>query len=608
MAGLERIGVALSQVIVIADRFDSLGARLSAIVAGRAVADALGCDYGFVWEVRPENIDYAAGEFFDAAFCARYLRSPDEFVDWDRIRWHEMRALTLQDARGRVDAVDRPTVLRYEDAFSMGSFAGEEPEVPARRFQGAFDGVSLAAEPGRLRALVDDAMTDVTLAVHARLGDLVTGPWSQFPQRGKFRPAAFIDEAIERLHPEPLVVISDTVEFVSSRARRYEHVQGLDEVIPGYEGLSEQTRSWVDLFALMAVDRIIAPASSAFSRFAAAVSGGEIVDALSDVPEQERVALLRRHVGASPEEPTAFFEQLRAREICYLLDSANSELSVTERDSLAQAATRMDPQYVGGHARRAVTAAARGRWQRAQQASDRAIALSELNTVHDDPRVEAYVGALVQAAARAAVSGHDATARLDDLCSRLHEQRPYQQPAADIRRAADHVRLTSRLLAGNRRARLVGSARRRLRRLTPSAAPPGGEPMIWDDDGNSPALASLEMISWWMGDWMSGSGSGSGFHAPQARFRSLRSSANGIAWFECEVEGADRVPGLVVEGAGLTVCAPRAWATSAVDRNLFWMPAPAPLADILASPEASSQIRTTLLQPGSSGRGSGATN
>ena len=573
-------------LFVLADRWDALGARLTPITNAIATADALGAEFRFVWPRRADTLDYPASRLLSPRFCARHEVPGGELDDLPRIDATEVFGRTLATATAMVDDLDQDSVVLLRDPYPVAAaFADEEPAAARARFRRAFARLELGHEAAAISEAIEADLSGIGTAVHVRYGDIVSGAWSQFVWRQKFRPSAFVERALAvqpALDPRDVLVVSDTTEFVEKLQARFPFVRGLADLCARARELSEPERGWADFFALLRAERILAPSFSAFSGLAALAGGAERLDVIDCIPEADRVHELQAALHGAGEPTSPFFRQLRARELCYLLDSDTGELGVRERLVTAQEARIMDPSFVGAHAREAAALVAVGDLTTAVESGARTVRLAEQTTRQDDQSVEAHATLLN---ARVVASVCDARHIDRELAVRSIGEaaahfgsftRAYVSQVGDIAHTAEFVHRLVALALAPDSARPLVPRRQTVRRSLAQLAPAGVRghlPMpVWQDGTYDSTLALLERLAAWLTTQTTTvlrRKQRSASSLP-CSMRPLLVSANGVRWFEIEPVQPLTARGILVTGGPSAASALGVPAWSAP--NLFWLP------------------------------------
>lgn len=572
------------RLLVVSDRWDSLGGRLVSLVNARAVASALGADFGFVWPRRGETIDYPASALFSAAFCERHEIHPAALDDHVRVAGRELFSLTLAEATSRAATFEPNTAVFISQPFAPERFSGETPEEATRRFRVACDSLEFSDEAAAIRSMIGRDVGTPPTALHARFGDIVAGAWSQWVPREKFRPLVFFELAARRhSSDEPIVAVSDTPEIVERLRERVSAVRGVGDLCPGYRTLTGPARDWADLFTLWSSQLILSPSISAFSRFAALASGGQLFDVLGAVPPDQRVATMLA-TAQSGGAATEFDASLRARELCYLLDSDSGELSVTTRHRLAVDARRSDPAYVGAHSREAAALAAAGHPRAAVRAARRAVHLAAPNRVHDDPGLDAETSLVMTGIVASVCTGswrrRQVLQTVRAAAAAATKRHPWQMHQAEIRFAIEYLtRLVEATVATGSRSQ-ARRWRRRGRTTREMLAPRGCADRtsidVWRDNYFDPVLATLERTAMWLMNLLADDplSRGNATKGRASAIRELAPTSNGVRWIEvtCDQQVTSQV--VVVEHPSLPTpsIGVRAWNVAGGDQPRFVMP------------------------------------
>jgi len=241
--------------IVVARRFDRLGARLTSMVNARTVASALELDFRFVW-LREGNSELEdPAELFDGAFLDHHEISSGSLDGMTPVIGEEVADLEYRlgapgdddEAEGRfADLVDPFTI------WGLGRGADEEAQA---RFVDSFRSLGWNEVVSSLMSVCAKQDTgDGWTAVHLRAGDIVTGEWRHIMHHEKYTPLAYVEHAIEQLGlgDANALILSDSEACVDHLRARYERLVVPSELLPGYDRLTESQRA-------LAVDVTVRP-------------------------------------------------------------------------------------------------------------------------------------------------------------------------------------------------------------------------------------------------------------------------------------------------------------------------------------------------------------
>lgn len=381
-----------SDLIVVARRWDGLGARLQALLNAWSIARALDLEFRFVWPRNSFKELHEPREIFDGGFLEHFEIAAATCAD--RITLPSPTALSLPEARALCRAATPHSMFDVGECFDVLAFAGEPAAAAQARFRA---GLSEIAWSGVARALIESVPAAADpggySAIHVRAGDIVEGDWRQFVPVEKLIPTPYVEFAIESFagpDASPVVVVSDNERYVRYLKTRFGLVRVPGDLVGGYARLSEAQRALADILVLSRARRVVGPRTSAFSQLAAHLGGGTIQSA--DDLMTENAARRRLHEGiARAGEEAARWEVLRpllARDICWFLDVFSDHLGVGEQVELARRAVRCEPAFCGALNRLATALAFAGKGRASAEASCRAQRAAARSEIHADPSVE----------------------------------------------------------------------------------------------------------------------------------------------------------------------------------------------------------------------------
>jgi len=384
---------------VVARRWDQLGSRLGAIVNARVLSDLLDLDFRFIW---PRGADAAINnpdQLFDEAFLNRYEIQPAELDARRCVDYYELIALAPAD-RQAVLSPGSGAFIDMNELFGVVSADDDDGDTPQRRYHQCFDGLGWNEQMRRLIDVTADADEFRGLAgVHVRAGDIVTGAWRHSIAHAKYEPAPFVRQTLSVLTGEGrrVLVLSDSAEYLAHLRDRFVTILTSQQLLQGYERLTEAQRALADIVALSQCDPIVGPPASAFSKLAANVGGVTLAraDTLGRQGEERAVLLAGLAEDRSLAARSEFWRKLTARDICWFLDVFGETLSVAEQHALAREATSLDPDFCGALSRLGRAAALAGDGRAARKATRRAVRTAEHVERHNDPLFEALVSDVV---------------------------------------------------------------------------------------------------------------------------------------------------------------------------------------------------------------------
>ena len=383
---------AVSAPIVIARRWDGLGARLAAMVNAWSVARALDLEFRFIWPRDGEP----------------KLRNPAELFSTDFLRVFEIiapepasiisdfypTAVTACEARRRFQAASPTPFIDINECFDILAFAGEDAGIAAARFRNCFGAIGWNCKIREVIAFFSRWRNDKGYsAIHIRHGDIVFGEWRHVVAHEKYIPTPFILSAIETLSgvdQRPVLVVSDNDDYVEWLKQRYAGIHTARDIFPGYMGLTGIQRALVDILAMSRCKAIVAPPRSAFSCLAANVGPAPIIraDRMSPKAQEPELLLLGIEHGMREMARRDCLRSLLARDICWYLDIFGESLQLSEQLVLAQRAVELEAKFLGAQCRLARIAALAGNRRQAKIASRRALRIAGTFDKHADPVVE----------------------------------------------------------------------------------------------------------------------------------------------------------------------------------------------------------------------------
>jgi hypothetical protein len=410
-------GGATTRPIIVARRWDGLGARLNALVNAWSVARARGLEFRFGWPRGHEPWLDEPGELFGERFRRSF----------------EIGGL---EDRPFEEVVECYEVLR----------TGEEPLAQARaRFRECFHDIEWSPAIDDVVGLVAGRVREFGAGIHVRAGDLASGAWRHHVMHEKYVPTPFSLLAIHALSGaggDPVLVVSDNDACAAYLRQRVPAVCTPGDLLPGYSRLTVGQRALADLLLLSRCQRIVGPPHSAFSRLAANLGPGEIARADGFASQGNEPRLLLGGIAEATRHVARVdgLRPLLARDVCWFLDVFGDTLAPAERVRHGRRAVALEPDFCGALNRHARASALAGRHATARRASARALDVAGSVARHADPLVESLatsigVGCLALTAGwgrrgiRPFARRHSPAETLDRLrealahCERL---RPYQ--------------------------------------------------------------------------------------------------------------------------------------------------------------------------------------
>lgn len=270
---------------IVAFRNDRLGARLISLVNAMRLAEDHGFDFAMHWHSTP-GVGHEFNdpcEIFDESFVAAHFIDREAWlpimrgartITPNRVLPHAELAAELGAGRD----------VRLEAVFGTVILQGEDREAVARRTGEVFRALPLAPALRPLFAQLTEAFGGA-VGYHLRRGDISSSlkarnrPWPH-----KFVPSeyylAHMDEA---LHAQrKVVVFSDDAETVAEMRAAFPQMLCAADLIP-VAGLTPAQRDYLELCAMSACARLIAPEASAFSSAAAQLGNVPKRDVKSDL-------------------------------------------------------------------------------------------------------------------------------------------------------------------------------------------------------------------------------------------------------------------------------------------------------------------------------------
>lgn len=380
---------AVSAPIVIARRWDGLGARLAAMVNAWSVARALDLEFRFIWPRDGEPKLRNPAELFSADFLSVFeIIAPEPasiISDFDPT------AVTACEARRRFQATSATPFIDINECFDILAFAGEDAGTAAARFRNCFGAIGWNCKIREVIAFFSRWRNDKRYsAIHIRHGDIVFGEWRHVMAHEKYIPTPFILSAVETLSGadhRPVLVVSDNDDYVEWLKQRYAGIHTARDIFPGYMGLTELQRALVDILAMSRCEPIVASPRSAFSCLAANVGPAPIIRADRMLPKAQELLRGIEH-GMREMARRDCLRSLLARDICWYLDIFGESLQLSEQLVLAQRAVELEAKFLGAQCRLARIAALAGNRRQARIASRRALRIAHRFDKHADPLVE----------------------------------------------------------------------------------------------------------------------------------------------------------------------------------------------------------------------------
>ena len=315
---------------------DGLGSRVGAMLEALWLAQRLGLGFRFHWNpVRSETPDRSLPPpkaVFDADFlraCHRplvKLPAARRYDDPNLIRSELMAA--IQDPARRGIVVDR---------FATGLRLDGVPATSAE-LRDAWQRIGWNSRLRELESRAREAMSERSVALHMRRGDIVYGQSRRRHWPGKFRPFAWLRRAAEDLcdRGTPVVVFGDTSAAVDKLCAGLPVLRA-DRLRPakvvGFEA------AFFELCALAAAQRIVGSWSD-YGRVAGMIGGTEITRVEEVIPSERLVPLVLEDLAARPDR----YDRLeRAQELLWLCMNHPEQLAQGEAEAGLREAGRLDP-------------------------------------------------------------------------------------------------------------------------------------------------------------------------------------------------------------------------------------------------------------------------
>jgi predicted Zn-dependent protease len=285
--------------VLIAFRWDRLGARLTSIVNALRLAEAVGGEVRVLW---PEAGGVSAAlndpaELFAPEFIGRHFGDPQALAARRRAAEPLARALGRPGALARLLAEGRDVVVEMVSGVAL--LPGEEAAEVTARCGAIFRALPWAEALRGPMVRLGAGLAGAT-ACHIRRGDTIAaGPAMHKPWPGKFLPEEFFRPHIAAALAEgrPVVVFSDDAGLAARLAAEFPGLRTAAELLPD-AGLTPAQRDLLELYAMSLCARIVAPSGSAFSATAAVLGGRARLDAKAALPAEPRMqaqqALLAR--------------------------------------------------------------------------------------------------------------------------------------------------------------------------------------------------------------------------------------------------------------------------------------------------------------------------
>ena len=389
----------VSDVFVVARRWDGLGGRLNAILNAWSVARALDLEFRFIWPRTTQKVLNEPREVFDEAFLARFeIAEPI----CDRTPMPLLTSMTSSNMRALCRAATVPSMIDVRDCFDVFAFADEPKEAAETRFRAA---VREIAWSGRVRSLIGSiscaGKPREYSAIHIRAGDIVNGDWRQFVPVEKYVPTALIEFAVERptdVDAGPVIVVSDNERYVRHLKNRFDFVRSPSEFVSGYSELSEAQRAFADILVLSRARKLVGPQNSAFSKLAANIGGHTVLGIGDLMTEDDAYCRLRDGVAhvSQTRRQRRVLRPLLVRDICWFLDVFPDHLAIGEYLRLARRAVRLEPDFCGALNRLAIASAFVGDCRGSARALTRAKEAASMAKIANDPMFE-YLATLISA-------------------------------------------------------------------------------------------------------------------------------------------------------------------------------------------------------------------
>lgn len=375
---------------IFARRWDGLGARLGAILNARAMAEALGAEFRFIWPRGDRNEIGDQRQVFGEAFLSAHEIQDADLTD-RHIRRLELHETPLEGRPSPV--INAAAALEVSECFGIVALPTEDPSVAAARFRAGLNAIEWSTETRELIDVIrrNPEVRDLS-AVHVRAGDIVTGDWRHFMAYEKYVPMPFIEAAIAKLSEngkKPVLILSDSDACIAYLRKRHRQARVSRDICPGYDSLGELHRAVADILILSRCRAIVGPKSSAFSHLGANLGGATLVGADRFAPEGEEARTLSRWIEQARRPPADWLRPFLSRDICWYLDVFGETVRRPDRLALADRATQLEPDFVAALTRKARLHALSGRHRQARSAARQAIRRASSVKVHPDPLLEA---------------------------------------------------------------------------------------------------------------------------------------------------------------------------------------------------------------------------
>ena len=400
-------------LIVVARRFDGLGARLCAILNAWSIARALGLEFRFVWPRAADVQLREPRELFSDAFLKRFEIAASDCAG--RAVRPAPTSLSLADAKELCRTANAASMIDIDACFEVLAFADESADAAQERYRAALRQLGWSRTSQAILASVSEiSHLREHSAIHIRAGDIVTGDWQQFVPVDKYIPTPYVKFAIEMLsgpNRSPVVVVSDNDSYVSFLKSCFDVIRTPGDFVAGYTDLTGSQRALADLLVLSQARRVVAPRSSAFSRTAVNLGARQALGVDDMMVEDYAQRRLRDGIAPAGTEYSHGCGPLLARDICWYLDVFSDGLADGDQLALARRAVSLDPDFCGALNRLAAALALAGNWNESREASSRAQRLAgmAITACRSDGRESRDVHLCRRACARREASPHGAT-------------------------------------------------------------------------------------------------------------------------------------------------------------------------------------------------------
>jgi hypothetical protein len=382
-------------VLVVARRWDQLGARLNAMLNARSIADAFGLEFRFIWPRGADAHINDPTQLFTSAYLDRFEIEAATIAGRTAVPSHELLAAQAASGPEALGSAEATRFVDVNDMFDIVRIGSETRAAAWSRFMRGFEEIDWQPEIRRVLAFCSEwAVGGGASAVHVRAGDIVAGDWRHLVMHEKYTPTPFVNRAIEQLAEgagKRVLVLSDNAPYLAWLRERYRSVVTADRITPGYQELTEIQQALADVLLMSRCDLIVGPPLSAFDRLAANLGDTEVIRAdrlvaAGDAREVVRVGIEDRIRDAAT---TPGWPGLLARDICWYLDVFGDTQPVQSQLELITQAVELDPDFSAALARLARIAAVSGDWRLARHAAGQAVGIAETVDRHGDPLVEA---------------------------------------------------------------------------------------------------------------------------------------------------------------------------------------------------------------------------